>query len=206
MQRERRRDPYPWTWEIPVLVIGMTLFVMVIGIQLGRSMANLLAGAGWTWPDTSAGAGYSSPLGTAFWTSLPGVVSGHAEAGLPAPVPVPLASPSLVWTSLALTEAALLTATIWIGAYVYQRLGPGRMRGMATSAEAEKLLGITRLRKVSGIVRPDLYGKHAPKPEPVRRDAGGTDATDIEIGRGLSPWLLKGSSRTSAGDTNGDPG
>ena len=51
MQRERRRDPYPWTWEIPVAVILATLFVIVIGIQLGRSVANLLAGAGWTWPD-----------------------------------------------------------------------------------------------------------------------------------------------------------
>ena len=66
-----------------------------------------------------------------------------------------------MWTSLALTEIALLTATIWVGVYAYQRWGPGRMRGMATAAEAEKLLGVTRLRKVAGIVRPDLYGKHA---------------------------------------------
>ena len=50
VQRERRRDPYPWTWEIPAAVILATLFVIVIGIQLGRSVANLLAGAGWTWP------------------------------------------------------------------------------------------------------------------------------------------------------------
>ncbi|RHW28300.1 hypothetical protein D0Z08_04805 [Nocardioides immobilis] len=206
MQRERRRDPYPWTWEIPVLVIGMTLLVMVIGIQMGRSTANLLAGAGWTWPDTSAGPGFSSPLGTAFWTSLPGVVTGHAEAGLPTPVPVPLAGPSLVWTSLALTEAVLLTATTWIGAHAYQRWGPGRMRGMATSAEAAKLLGITRLRKVSWIVRPDLYGKHVPKPAPVARDAGDTGAADVEIGCGMSPWLVKGRSGTSAGDTDGRPG
>ena len=81
-----------------------------------------------------------------------------------------------MWTSLALTEIALLTATIWVGVYAYQRWGPGPMRGMATSAEAEKLLGITRLRKVAGIVRPDLYGKHTPAPEPVHRTAG--DATD----------------------------
>ena len=45
MQRERRRDPYPWTWEIPVAVALVALFVIVIGIQLGRSVANLLAGS-----------------------------------------------------------------------------------------------------------------------------------------------------------------
>ena len=95
-----------------------------------------------------------------------------------------------MWTGLALTEIALLTATIWVGVYAYQRWGPGRMRGMATSAEAEKLLGVTRLRKVAGIVRPDLYGKHAAA-EPVHRTAG--DATDHPgpaLGQGLSPGLL----------------
>ena len=55
MQRERRRDPYAWTWEIPVAVALATLFVIVFGIQLGRSVANVLAGAGWTWPDANAG-------------------------------------------------------------------------------------------------------------------------------------------------------
>jgi len=60
-----------------------------------------------------------------------------------------------------MTEVALLSATIWVGVWAYQRWGPGRMRGMATAAEAEKILGVTRLRKVAGIVRPDLYGKHA---------------------------------------------
>ena len=37
MQRERRRDPYPWTWEVPLAVTVATLFVIIIGIQLGRS-------------------------------------------------------------------------------------------------------------------------------------------------------------------------
>ncbi|MDP3973030.1 MAG: hypothetical protein Q8P61_09000 [Candidatus Nanopelagicales bacterium] len=191
MQRERRRDPYPWTWEIPVAVALATLFVVVIGIQLGRSVANLLAGAGWTWPDPNAGT-FPSPIGTAFWTSLPGVLTGHSDAGLPNPAPSGLADSGLVWISLALTELTLLTATIWVGVYAYQRWGPGRMRGMATAAEAEKILGITRLRKVAGIVRPDLYGKHAAAPEPVDRTAEG-DATEQPgpaLGGGLSPWLL----------------
>ena len=132
MQRERRRNPYPWTWEIPVAVALAALFVIVISIQLGRSVANLLAGAGWTWPDANAGA-FPSPIGTAFWTSLPGVFGGHADAGLPTPTPDGLAGRGLVWVSLAMTEVALLTATIWVGVSAYQRWGPGRMRGMATA-------------------------------------------------------------------------
>ena len=92
MQRERRRDPYPWTWEIPLAITVATLLVVVLGIQLGRSVANLLAGAGWTWPDPNAGT-FPSPIGTAFWTSLPGVLGGHADAGLPTPTPDGVRSP-----------------------------------------------------------------------------------------------------------------
>jgi len=91
-------------------VVLATLFVIVIGIQVGRSVANLIAGAGWTWPDANAGT-FPSPIGTVFWTSLPGVLGGHAEAGLPTPVPDDLAGRGLVRGSLALTEVALLTAT-----------------------------------------------------------------------------------------------
>ncbi|GAB7005298.1 hypothetical protein JCM18899A_27710 [Nocardioides sp. AN3] len=193
MQRERRRDPYPWTWEVPLAVTLATLFVIVAGIQLGRSVANLVAGAGWTWPDANAGT-FPSPIGTAFWTSLPGVLGGNAEAGLPTPAPDDLAGRGLVWGSLALTELALLAATIWLGVWACQRWGSGRMRGMATAAEAEKLLGVTRLRKVAGIVRPDLYGKHAPgAPAPVQRAAGDrTEQPGPHLGHGLSPWLLDG--------------
>ena len=193
MQRERRRDPYPWTWEVPLAVTVATLFVLVIGIQLGRSVANLIAGAGWTWPDANAGT-FPSPIGTAFWTSLPGVLGGDAGAGLPSPAPDDLAGRGLVWGGVALTELTLLTATICVGVWAYQRWGPGRMRGMATAAEAEKLLGVTRLRKVAGIVRPDLYGKHShPTPAPIQRGPGDlTEQPGPQLGHGLSPWLLDG--------------
>jgi hypothetical protein len=68
------------------------------------------------------------------------------------------------------------------------------MRGMATAAEAEKILGVTRLRKVAGIVRPDLYGKHAAAATtPVQRAAGDlTEKPGPQLGHGLSPWLLDG--------------
>ena len=134
-------------------------FALVTGLQLGRSLANLLAGAGWTWPDptTTSGAGrFNSPIGTAFWTSLPGVLTGDSSAGLAQQEASNgrLAGPSLTWGCLVVTELLVVVALGWLAIFVLQRWGPGRMRGMATSAEAERMLGVTRLRKVAGIVRP----------------------------------------------------
>jgi hypothetical protein len=194
MQRDRRRDPYPWTWEPAAAAAAVAVLATVIGIQLGRALANLAAGAGWTWPatDTTTTTGPASPLGAAFWTSLLDVLGGDAGAGLQPQPAGRLAGPGLVWAGIAATELVVLAATSWGIASVYRRWGPGRMRGMATVAEAEQLLGVTRLRKVAGIVRPDLYGKHATAAVPTQRQASGAEEHDIELGRGLSRWLLPG--------------
>lgn len=61
------------------------LFVAVVAVQVGRSIANLVAGAGWTWPETSSTStskAFNSPLSGSFWTSLPGVLAGDSGAGL----------------------------------------------------------------------------------------------------------------------------
>ena len=114
MQRERRRDPYPWTWEIPLAIGIGVLLVLTVGVQLGRSLANLVAGAGWTWPASvgasTAGAGpFPSPLSKAFWSSLPGVFAGDAGAGLsPVPPAIELGSPGTLWVCLVVTELLLL--------------------------------------------------------------------------------------------------
>ena len=186
-------------------------FALLIGLQLGRSLANLLAGAGWTWPDptTTSGAGrFNSPIGTAFWTSLPGVLTGDSSAGLAQQEASNgrLAGPSLTWGCLVVTELLVVVALGWLAIFVLQRWGPGRMRGMATSAEAERMLGVTRLRKVAGIVRPDLHGKHAgAAPATSLGAAGGrvqrtpgdpsldtAEQPGPQLGRGLSPWLVAG--------------
>jgi len=206
VQRERRRDPYPWTWEIPLGIGIGVLLVAMAGVQLGRSLANLVSGAGWAWPasDTSNAPAsgsetFRSPFGGAFWESLPGVLAGHADAGLsPAPPASDLAAPQVLWGCLVVTELLLLAGCGWVGARGYQRWGPGRMMGMATAAEAETLLGITRLRKVAKYVRPDLHGRAAAKPSAtpsawVGRTAAGHDAdTHLATRHGLSPWVLPG--------------
>lgn len=237
MQRDRRRDPYPWTWEIPVGVTAAAALTAVIGVQVARGLANLIAGAGWTWPaaDTSGavgtGPGPSSPLGSAFWSSLPGVIGGDAAAGL-APdgqgeVVDGVASSGLLWGTIAVVELVSLGALTWIGIVAYLKWGPGRMRGMATPAEAEALLGVTRLRKVSALVRPDLYGRHTAEnsqaSSPTSRpgstlngdsDRGGRGGDTMtlpvvdptaeppagRLGAGSSPWLRTGRRRPERGD------
>lgn len=170
-------------------------FALVTGLQLGRSLANLVAGAGWTWPDPDAGQ-FASPIGTAFWTSLPGVVTGDSSAGLAQHQASSdrLAGTSLTWGCLIVTDLLVVIALGWLAIFVLQRWGPGRMRGMATSAEAERMLGVTRLRKVAGIVRPDLHDNHAAAPAaPVEGTAGDlTEQPGPQLGHGLNPWLLDG--------------
>jgi hypothetical protein len=65
-----------------------------------------------------------------------------------------------VWTWIVATEVMLLALSVLVLKLVVDRWGPGRLRGMASRGEAERLLGVTRLRKVRTVVRPDLYGKN----------------------------------------------
>ena len=58
-----------------------------------------------------------------------------------------------------MTEVMLLAVCVFVLKMVLDRWGPGRMRGMASRGEAERLLGVTRLRKVRSVVRPDLHRK-----------------------------------------------
>jgi hypothetical protein len=146
-QQSRRHDPYPWTWEIPVGIALVILLVLVCGVHLGRGIANVLTGAGWAFPGR-----------VDLFKSLPDVLRGDAGAGLDdhdGYTP----SPATLWTWTVVTEVMLLAVCVFVLKMVLDRWGPGRMRGMASRGEAERLLGATGLRKVRSVVRPDLYGK-----------------------------------------------
>lgn len=149
MQRSRRVDPYPWTWEVPTAVALALVFVLVVGVHVGRAMANLLAGTGWLWPE-------SSELFRSLWA----VLAGDSSAGLSvsAGAATSFASAHETWLWVVLTELVLLIVSTMALLVVLRRWGPGRMRGMATSAEAMQLLGARRLRRHRRIVRPDKYG------------------------------------------------
>jgi hypothetical protein len=62
-------------------------------------------------------------------------------------------------------EVMLLAVSVLLLKLVVDRWGPGRLRGMASRGEAERLLGVSRLRKVRSVVRPDLYGRNRDRRE-----------------------------------------
>jgi hypothetical protein len=146
-QQSRRHDPYPWTWEIPLGFALMILIVLVCGVHLGRGIANVLAGAGWAFPTR-----------VEVFRSLPAVLRGDAAAGLDG-LNGSISSPSAVWTWVVATEVMLMAVSVLVLKLVVDRWGPGRLRGVASRGEAERLLGVTRLRKNRAVVRPDLYRK-----------------------------------------------
>jgi hypothetical protein len=152
MQRSRRHDPYPFTWEIPTAIIAGVLLVLVLGIHIGRAAANLLAGAGWSWPAREE-----------LFRSLPAILGGDGGAGLPRAFHGG-AGQSALWTSIGVCELLLLILLGWAFKIGLDRWGPHRVQGMATRAQAEQMLGRTRLRKASAVVRPDLYGKLRNRP------------------------------------------
>ena len=147
MQRARRTNPDPYTWEIPVAAVVAVVLLLVLGVHAGRTVANLLAGGGLTLPSRDT-----------LFTSVPGILGGNAGAGL-GPGTTGLAGSTAVRVWVAVVEVLVLILTGWVAKVCLERWGPGRIHGMATRDEAEKLLGRSRLRKVAAVVRPDLYVK-----------------------------------------------
>ena len=144
-QHSRRHDPYPWNWELPLGLLAATLLLMTTGVHLGRAIANLLAGGGWQFPARAD-----------LFTTVIDVLAGDAAAGLPLATD-PVASRAALTVSIVLTELAIVVISVLVLKSVLDRWGPGRMKGMASRAEAEQLLGVTRLRRNSAVIRPDLY-------------------------------------------------
>lgn len=198
MQLARRHDPYPWTWE-PFALWGLMLcMVLLLGVQAGRGGANWIAGAGFTWPPADN-----------MVTSIVGVLGGNAAAGLAHPNQLGhLAGTGLLHGSLILTEAVFLAAYGLATGFVLRTCGPWRVLGMASREEAERLLGRTRLRKVAGVVRPDLYrGKRSATTQTTATQTAATQTAAIQalayrdpepvpetenspLGRGRSPRFL----------------
>ena len=146
MQRSRRATPYPLTWEVPAAAAVALLLVLALGIQVGRSIANLLAGGGWRFVDRAD-----------LFATVPAVLGGDAAAGLTGLHD--MAGSRLLWGSVAGACVVLLAAAGWATKMALDRWGPGRLQGMATAAEAETLLGRSRLRRHAQVIRPDLYGR-----------------------------------------------
>lgn len=157
MERARRQEPYPYTWEIPAAVLMGLVLVVALGTQLGRAVACWLSGDGLVFPDRPA-----------LVTSLPALLAGHADAGLPAGSAWRVGVGLLRW-SIGFVDVVVLVAAGWVCWWAMQRWGPWRLQGMASRDEAQRLLGPARLRKAAPVVRPDLRSKAAGRVEPLNR-------------------------------------
>ena len=142
MQRARRHNPYPLTWEIPLGIACAILLTLAVGVHLGDALAHLTAGQAWAWPQPRD-----------LFASIPAVLTSEPAAVNPR-------------TWIVTVELVLTGSLGWAGYSTWQRWGPSRLKGMATGEEAEQVLGVRRLRKVAAIVRPDL---HARSPREARR-------------------------------------
>ena len=147
MQQSRRTTPYPYTWEIPLTATITVVLTLVVAVHTARTLANVFAGAGWDF----------TPHAELF-TALPGILCGDARAALD---PGVSASPGLLYTCMVVVEVIALGLIVWAVIAGMRQWGSARVRGMATRAEADTLLGLQRLRKVAPVVRPDLHGKGA---------------------------------------------
>ena len=79
------------------------------------------------------------------------------RAGLADPAQASLVSSSALMGWIVVVQLVTITLGIAATGWLLRRWGPHRMKGMASPAEAERLLGLRRLRKVATVVRPDLY-------------------------------------------------
>ena len=145
LQRQRRTNPYPFTWEVPAAVLLCVVYALVMAIHLGRGAACYVATGRWQLTPASN-----------LISALPGILTGDASAGLAeASCRATSASSFAVWVTLALLVVTALLVVA--GRLLLTRWGPGRMKGLSTAGDAETILGLSRLREVRHIIRPDLH-------------------------------------------------
>ena len=143
-QRERQRNPYPWTWEPAAAVLTVLALVALVGLQTGRTLANALAIGRWR----------LAPVGT--WIpTVPALLGGNAAAGFE-PQPDVTASPAVLWTLTGLVELLLLALTVPALRWGWRRWSPWRPHGFADPADVARVLGLQRLRRTAHLIRPDL--------------------------------------------------
>jgi len=111
-------------------------------------VAFAVAGRGWVWPAPDQ-----------FLTSVPHLLAGQTTAGLGTAV-APVA-PSLVVVGIVGTELVAFSLLSFITWQLLVRFGPHALRGVASPAEANRLLGRSRLSRVRKVVRPDLCARPA---------------------------------------------
>ncbi len=142
MTTSQHDDSYPWTWEPAAGALAALLITGILSLQIGRALVLAIAGHGWFWPA-------SSSLITSSW----GIITGDLTAGLP-PLQGASDSPWFAWTAaatifVATTAGLVVVAVRWRASTLH--------KGMASATQAERLLGVSRLKTHRAVIRPDLY-------------------------------------------------
>jgi hypothetical protein len=147
---QRRRDPQPIGrgGEAAVAILAGVLLVLGLAALCGLGAASALLGRGWVWPH-----------GTDTITHvLGGLLTGHPGNGLDPRQARLVPGPVGIYLCVAACELMAVATSIAGAVLVARYRRPGDVRGgMATRGEAEQALGISRLRAVREIIRPDLY-------------------------------------------------
>lgn len=138
MQRSRRHNPYPLTWEIPAGIAVFVVLMLALGVHAGNGLAHLTAGLGWIWPRQQD-----------LFASIPAVLNSTGSA------------PGGAGGWILAVELLNLAGLAWAAVTTWQRWGSERLKGMATPEQTEQVLGVRRLRKVAHVVRPDLHTHRA---------------------------------------------
>ncbi|AQP43773.1 hypothetical protein [Tessaracoccus flavus] len=142
MTDSQHEDGYAWTWEPAVGILTTVALLAVVAVQVGRSLTLAAAGAGWHWP----------PLAVLVPSSW-GILTGNLHAGLTTH------GTDAVWVAWAIA-AAVFIAGLTAAIVLALRVTAGRrFKGMATTGQAEQLLGLGRLRANRAVIRPDLCRK-----------------------------------------------
>jgi len=147
-RRERfRNQPIPLTWEVPLLVGVVGLFLALMTPLVVQSMTCVLLAGGFAWPVGEVPA------------ALMGLARGGFGAGLPARVAIELPSDPVMWAATLIGEVVVLGGLWILVLWFRELLGIGANRGLATSAQAAEALGVKRLRSKASVIRPDLYAR-----------------------------------------------
>lgn len=137
----------PTTWEIPAAAGCAWLVSAALLLPGGRGAAALVFGGGWVWP-----------VGPdALVASIGGLATGDVGAGLDAGGVALLPGTVAVYAAIAAGMLLLAAATACAAVFWRRNLGAGSQTGMADRSEVQAVLGLSRLRTVRPLIRPDLH-------------------------------------------------
>lgn len=160
-----RQDPQPLGRGGEIALVALTALLLALGLAAlaGLGVAAALFGGGWVWP-------HSAQTSTRV---LSGLIAGHPGRALPPRLAHRVPGRGAVYGCVAASELICIAVLITAAALVGRYRQPGDARGgMATRAQATRILGRSRVRAAAAIIRPDLHPDRHPRPVHSRGGGG----------------------------------